>query len=374
MCLEQRMMNGKNCFVWDNPEEDLIEDLALNMMEQNQIHGFLPFRMVHHQKESYFRYDMTDQTVLASWLKKVHGKKEILQLLDSIVTAFDETEQYLMDPDHLYTDTAFIVVDQNRCHFAYIPMRNYKNEGILDFVQEILNQIKYAKDESCIYIFDLMNAITREDIRNVAELKKWMKMLQMGEAVSAEPFENEVTEEPETMTTMVSSEPREQKSGMFSFAGRKKEKRTQQVSPMIAAKDADEFENIPKIDQRMQYIKQISDDVCTVLVDSYQKNALIRCSTGEEYLIEAQRYVIGSGGKKHVDILISGNPAISHVHAQIVRKNDVISIMDLNSTNGTYINGEKLKGTEHELTDGMRITLADEEFVFEKRGGFRDGT
>jgi len=177
MCLEQRMMNGKNCFVWDNPEEDLIEDLALNMMEQNQIHGFLPFRMVHHQKESYFRYDMTDQTVLASWLKKVHGKKEILQLLDSIVTAFDETEQYLMDPDHLYTDTAFIVVDQNRCHFAYIPMRNYKNEGILDFVQEILNQIKYAKDESCIYIFDLMNAITREDIRNVAELKKWMKTL-----------------------------------------------------------------------------------------------------------------------------------------------------------------------------------------------------
>jgi len=111
----------------------------------------------------------------------------------------------------------------------------------------------------------------------------------------------------------------------------------------------------------------MSDDDATVLIDDFQRNVLVRRSTGEEFPIEEGSYIIGSGGKKHVDILITGNPAISHTHAQIVKMDGAVYIEDLNSTNGTFVNGEELKGTGCALLDGMRITLANEEFIYEMR-------
>jgi pSer/pThr/pTyr-binding forkhead associated (FHA) protein len=52
-------------------------------------------------------------------------------------------------------------------------------------------------------------------------------------------------------------------------------------------------------------------------------------------------------------------------HARLVPEGDVIVLEDLGSTNGTYLNGEPLRGPQP-LHVGDRIRIGDSEFSFER--------
>ena len=52
-------------------------------------------------------------------------------------------------------------------------------------------------------------------------------------------------------------------------------------------------------------------------------------------------------------------------HARLVAEGDVIVLEDLGSTNGTYLNGEPLRGPQP-LHIGDRIKIGDSEFSFER--------
>jgi FHA domain len=55
----------------------------------------------------------------------------------------------------------------------------------------------------------------------------------------------------------------------------------------------------------------------------------------------------------------------SSSHARLVAQGDVIVLEDLGSTNGTYLNGEPLRGPQP-LHDGDSIRIGDSEFTFER--------
>ena len=75
-------------------------------------------------------------------------------------------------------------------------------------------------------------------------------------------------------------------------------------------------------------------------------------------------YLIGKS-RASCDFCIDSS-VISRVHLRVSEEIDGYTIEDLNSTNGTFLNGEKLK--EHEvqaIKEGDRISLANLEFVVE---------
>ena len=55
----------------------------------------------------------------------------------------------------------------------------------------------------------------------------------------------------------------------------------------------------------------------------------------------------------------------SSAHARLVAEGDVIVLEDLGSTNGTYLNGEPLRGPQP-LHVGDSIRIGDSEFTFER--------
>jgi hypothetical protein len=55
----------------------------------------------------------------------------------------------------------------------------------------------------------------------------------------------------------------------------------------------------------------------------------------------------------------------SSAHARLVPQGDVIVLEDLGSTNGTYLNGEPLRGPQP-LHVGDSIRIGDSEFTFER--------
>lgn len=63
-----------------------------------------------------------------------------------------------------------------------------------------------------------------------------------------------------------------------------------------------------------------------------------------------------------VDVRLE-DPYASSRHAHIVRQGDLLVVEDLGSTNGTYLNGEPLRGPQP-LHPGDRIAIGDNEFSY----------
>lgn len=77
-------------------------------------------------------------------------------------------------------------------------------------------------------------------------------------------------------------------------------------------------------------------------------------STGREYELTRPEIIIGRN--ENVDLIIT-SASVSRQHARLVRQGDDYAIEDLGSSNGTYINGEKLGTNRILLKSGDRIRL-----------------
>lgn len=108
----------------------------------------------------------------------------------------------------------------------------------------------------------------------------------------------------------------------------------------------------------------------TVLNEGYntmqrQRNPyLLRKKTNERIEIDKNIFRIGKE-RNYVDYCIMDNSAISRTHADIIRKNDEFYIVDNNSLNHTFLNGQQIPSSQmHKLEDFVLIKMADEIFEF----------
>ncbi len=93
----------------------------------------------------------------------------------------------------------------------------------------------------------------------------------------------------------------------------------------------------------------------------------VRTRTGERIDLDKAEFKIGHK-VSDVDYVVSDNSAISRVHCVITKRNGVCFIRDNHSTNGTYINGDRLNdGEERFLTNNAFVILGNEEFVYHIR-------
>ena len=91
---------------------------------------------------------------------------------------------------------------------------------------------------------------------------------------------------------------------------------------------------------------------------------IIRQKNNEKILINKPRFRIGKE-KSYVDYFISDNTAISRSHADIVTVDNTYFIIDMNSTNHTFINGNMIQsGDQVQVNHGDILKLANEEFEF----------
>ena len=97
----------------------------------------------------------------------------------------------------------------------------------------------------------------------------------------------------------------------------------------------------------------------------YRSPRLIRRSTGEFMWIETASFSVGRSTQR-ADMCIPGNSRISNIHAIILKKGNTFYLKDNGSTNGTFLNGNKINPQMDpvRLRSGDRIRLYDEELEF----------
>ena len=91
---------------------------------------------------------------------------------------------------------------------------------------------------------------------------------------------------------------------------------------------------------------------------------LIRSKNNETILINKPVFRIGKE-KSYVDYFVSDNSAVSRSHANIIIRDEEYYVIDTNSTNHTYINGNMIpSNTETPLNDKDMLKLGNEDFEF----------
>jgi pSer/pThr/pTyr-binding forkhead associated (FHA) protein len=80
--------------------------------------------------------------------------------------------------------------------------------------------------------------------------------------------------------------------------------------------------------------------------------------------LERREVVIGRG--KECDLLLT-DAHVSRKHARIYREGEVYYLQDLESKNGTYLNGVKVGFGEKPLLSGDKIKIGENILIFEER-------
>lgn len=110
----------------------------------------------------------------------------------------------------------------------------------------------------------------------------------------------------------------------------------------------------------------IDDEATSLLSEGPQITYpyLIRKNSFDRMDINKPVFRIGKE-RSYVDYFVADNNAVSRIHADIITKNNSFFVKDENSTNGTYVNGNRLSPKEEvQVFDGDIITFANEEFEF----------
>jgi hypothetical protein len=83
---------------------------------------------------------------------------------------------------------------------------------------------------------------------------------------------------------------------------------------------------------------------------------------GEEYAVESTPLTVGRGGQN--DVAIEGDEFASARHVRFEPRGDGVWVLDLGSTNGTYVNGIRLDGARR-LAQGDVVRVGETELRFE---------
>lgn len=92
---------------------------------------------------------------------------------------------------------------------------------------------------------------------------------------------------------------------------------------------------------------------------------LVRKKNGEKKKIDSIEFTVGQDASR-VNYCITDNATISRCHMKIIKKGMQYYVMDLGSTNRTYVNGAVIPpNQEFSLKHGDSIKVSDEELTFE---------
>jgi hypothetical protein len=113
------------------------------------------------------------------------------------------------------------------------------------------------------------------------------------------------------------------------------------------------------------YIDPRAFETSVILEDAPKLARLIGCGdhAQEKIFIDKASFFIGR--IKSQSDYVSFNAAVGKLHAEIINKDGTYYIKDLNSRNGTFINGERIvSNVEHSIQNNDRIAFATSEYKF----------
>lgn len=367
-------------YLWVLPDNRTEESYEEKMILYNSGGGRLDFSRQEKEGAEYFCYKVTGKKALNSIYAVLPiGERQIRSILKQLFAALEDGKDLLLSEDNfvLSPNYIFATLPQMDVELCYVPgygvpLRE-QLEGLFEY---LLNRVDYEDKQAVNLLYDCYMFCMKEK-GGLAEIKKLLEKENPGEKAKAQVARPEVPKEEVRQANSVLP-PREPvsvgKRVVYPEIQESMGKRTTSGSyvswlaerlfpwkrrePVMVAEEPAEY----RVEKQEESRAEESDR--TVLLSAIKKPEgpeLICEQTGEVIPLTKFPFYVGSAGE-YAD-LVSMAEGVSRIHCCISKKEEKYYLSDLNSTNGTYLNGtEVVPGKDALLSANDEIRICSQEF------------
>lgn len=346
------------------------------MINDGSADGFLLFDVV--PKGSTFRlvYSLYDLVPLTEFLQTtVLSSRMFGMLLRTVLDAVKRLDTYRFSKDLLQFDLSCVMMapGSGQIYLLYIPIQPYAAEGTLkEMLLDILRYASFDPREDLSYVQNFIRIINDGVVFSAFTLDAYVDAL-TGVTPVAQPAQAAAAAAPVYAAEPVAHRydpavqpgPDEPVLDLTGGAAEAKpaEAEVPSAPPAEVSSPAPVAEPIPASLTVSEAFEEDAATVCGATPGAPQSAWLERRGDPRRYEILRSPYRIGKMREGN-DQQIPHN-TVSRKHAEILLEKGRYYLVDLNSTNGTYLDGRRIEfGVKEELQSGVTIRFANEEFVF----------
>ena len=345
----------------------------------NKVKGLLHLDVV--QKGSSFKliYNITGFITFKEFLATPLNKESFAKILQNILDNLQSMEEAYFNQHNLLMDFNRVMVNPATQHiyFVYVPIQFFESgDSLREFLLNIIQNCTFAPGEDNSYVRDYITILNSGINFSVFDLEEYINKLLGQKSSRAQDIECPQCKAKLKKGTNYCHACGAKVSGNTGATGKGvydplKEKKKEEI--IVDDEPVDEIENI-----RKDNTQGLSDGTTVLGADPGGTTVLgseelytpsypylIREKTNEKISVNKPSFRIGSE-RKYVDYWVNDNSTVSRSHADIITREKRYFIIDLNSTNKTYVDGRAIAvEKEVELFSGTKVRLSNEDFTFE---------
>ncbi|MBR5278288.1 MAG: FHA domain-containing protein [Clostridia bacterium] len=307
-----------------------LNEREVHEINQNGVPGFLGFQVERTGRKFKLIYDLTGLVSLREFLQfNIISERILKKLLQSMFDSLDIASKLYFNRNLIQftMDTVLVNPADWQICFIYVPVQPFDAVGsVKDVLNGIISMASFNPREDTAYIQRFIEILN--DGVNFSEfaIKEFAQSLY---GSSYNPSATYV-EESHDCDCEEDKSP-ESPAGVY--------------NPLAALKNT---------------------ATCDETVSIYSDFWLISQRDGSKTRVEGIDFRIGKTSG-YSDLFIN-NRAVSRKHAEIINDGGTYYLVDLNSTNGTALNGKKIPPEVRvEISAGDRLVFADEEYIFDRQ-------
>lgn len=364
-------------------KDEQINARELEILNSKIIRGIMKPTVEGEKKLSYLS---PSGIKLEAYLKKGISKNDFFLVIAQILEAVKSIGRNSFNVNNLILNMKYVFVNEmtHELHFVYQPI--YSSAIASDLAS---------------FLYDVAYSVTlalNEDYKCVNDFIAYLKSLQAVSVIKIEKYLLDVYPQ-------IYKQVKRQKYGQSEYLGSFKNGKDiyydmdnrkrptplddNDATSLLEESDADEATSLleeeedeatslleEEEDEATSLLMEDEEEATSVLIDDDEATSLlcegpqisypylIRKSSFDRVDINKPVFRIGKE-RSYVDYFIQNNNAVSRIHADIISRNGEFYIKDNNSTNGTFVNGNRVQAeTETQIFDGDALTFANEDFKF----------
>lgn len=361
--MEYRRCQGKSYMILE--QQEAVSGYEFFMLRENRISGILPMQQMQNGDGVRYWYEISGRHDLEGYacFHKL-GFKLLENFILSLYRTVCSLGEYLLLEDGISLDPAMIYMNYNdrEISFCYIPGNKKKlTDSLKDFMEYFLKHMEHGEQQETEICYQVYEKCQMEHVclLDLVELAAKNTAQEDGGVYPAES--QDVWEESEPETVKQEKEQKTGKKGRFkgNFLLKKK------FSLKFGSKKTKEGES-RFVFEPEEFVEETSNP--TVFLGSESKEVIGELryegdGRGKNFKIDVPSFLIGSQEDEVNGVIFTSS--VSRHHAAIYKEDDKYYIEDLNSTNGTYLNGELLSYKEKVLlSKNDKVKFADEMYRF----------
>ncbi|MCM1569454.1 MAG: FHA domain-containing protein [Roseburia sp.] len=344
------------------------------MLSRGGIRGLLSCSLRYVNGKAYLYYDITSrQNIAQLYQKGVIGREWLQDFMGSVRQIQWELGRFLLQENNILWEPEQIFQDLEKNEFSFIYIPYYEGENhFLKLLSFLVEHIDYEDEGLVECVYKMYEQLERngevylqekifEDVKALeskAQPGNSYEMAATEESVAEIPDMSLGTEAMELKSVEASaSETKQEKEKVFSGQGTKKSLLGLFDNKKGKAREREQRGSYREAMQQKLEGYAVAEDTVyedsgfgqTVYLDAprEEREILHRLYSPDGRILarlESSALLLGKARDK-VDLYLD-DISVSRLHARLIRNQEEVSLEDLNSTNGTYLNGMQLQPYE----------------------------